>query len=199
MARLDLIPGEDGVIRCGWVGSDSEYQRYHDEEWGTPFRSERDMFEKICLEGFQAGLSWITILRRRPAFRRAFRDFDPHAVSAMSDDDVENLMHDEGIIRNRAKILSCRTNAAIVMDMLDNGESLVDLVWSFAPATQPTRPTSLDEIPAVTLESENLSRALRQRGFRFVGPTTMYALMQSEGLVDDHIRGCHRAANSVER
>ncbi len=194
MARSDLITGDDGIVRCGWVTSATEYERYHDDEWGTPFRTERDMFEKVCLEGFQAGLSWITILRRRPAFREAFDDFDPHVVARFDDNRVESLMLDAGIIRNRAKILSCISNAQIVVDMLGRGESLVDLVWSFAPPATTTRPQSLVDVPAVTPESEALSAELRRRGFRFVGPTTMYALMQSEGLVDDHLAGCHRAS-----
>ena len=193
MARSELVTGSDGIVRCGWVTSAPEYERYHDEEWGTPFRTERDMFEKICLEGFQAGLSWITILRRRPAFRVAFDDFEPHVVAEFDERRVEMLMTDTGIIRNRAKIQSCVTNARIVVEMLERGESLVDLVWSFAPPPSRPRPRSLADLPAITPESEALSAELRKRGFRFVGATTMYALMQSEGLVDDHFVGCHRA------
>ena len=193
MARADLFTGDDGVVRCGWVTSDAEYTRYHDEEWGTPFRLERDMFEKICLEGFQAGLSWITILRRRSGFRTAFDYFEPLSVASFDSARVETLMQDAGIIRNRAKIESCIASARIVVDMLERGESLVDLVWSFAPTADRPRPTTLADVPAVTAESEALSAELRRRGFRFVGATTMYALMQSEGLVDDHLVGCHRA------
>jgi DNA-3-methyladenine glycosylase I len=192
MARSDLITGDDGLERCGWVTSAPEYERYHDEEWGVPFRTERDMFEKVCLEGFQAGLSWITILRRRETFRTAFDNFDPHIVAEFDDERVDSLMLDTGIIRNRAKILACISNAQIVVDMLSKNESLVDLIWSFAP-TETTRPRTLSAVPAVTPESEALSAELRRRGFRFVGATTMYALMQSEGLVDDHVAGCHRA------
>jgi DNA-3-methyladenine glycosylase I len=192
MARSNLITGDDGLARCGWVTSAPEYEQYHDEEWGVPFRTERDMFEKVCLEGFQAGLSWITILRRRATFRTAFANFDPHAVAEFDDERVESLMLDAGIIRNRAKILACIGNAQIVVDMLSRDESLVDLIWSFAPV-QTARPQTLSEVPAVTPESEALSAELRRRGFRFVGATTMYALMQSEGLVDDHVAGCHRA------
>ncbi|MFZ4078353.1 MAG: DNA-3-methyladenine glycosylase I [Microbacteriaceae bacterium] len=194
MVRSELITGADGVVRCGWVTSAPEYERYHDDEWGTPFRTERDMFEKVCLEGFQAGLSWITILRRRPAFRAAFDNFDPHTVAEFDPPRVEILMNDSGIIRNRAKIQSCVSNAQIVVEMLERGESLVDLVWSFAPRGQRTRPRTLAQLPAITSESEALSAELRRRGFRFVGATTMYALMQSEGLVDDHLVGCHRAS-----
>jgi DNA-3-methyladenine glycosylase I len=193
MARADLITGDDGLARCGWVTSAPEYERYHDEEWGVPFRTERDMFEKVCLEGFQAGLSWITILRRRPAFRVAFDNFDPHAVAEFDDKRVASLLLDAGIIRNRAKILACISNAQIVVDMLRRDESLVDLIWSFAPA-KTARPRTLSEVPAITPESEALSVELRRRGFRFVGATTMYALMQSEGLVDDHLASCHRAS-----
>ena len=193
MARTDLVTGDDGVVRCGWVTSDPEHARYHDEEWGTPFRTERDMFEKVCLEGFQAGLSWITILRRRPTFRAAFENFDPHVVALFDEGRIESLMQDPGIIRNRAKIQATISNAQIVVDMLNRGESLVDLIWSFAPAPRSSRFLALSDLPAVTPESEALSAELRRRGFRFVGATTMYALMQSEGLVDDHLVGCHRA------
>jgi DNA-3-methyladenine glycosylase I len=193
VARTDLLIGADGVTRCGWVTSAPEYEQYHDKEWGTPFRAERDMFEKICLEGFQAGLSWITILRRRSGFRAAFDNFEPHRVANIDAARIDSLMQDAGIIRNRAKIESCVTSARIVVDMLERGESLVDLVWSFAPTISRPRPTKLSEVPAVTPESEALSAELRRRGFRFVGATTMYALMQSEGLVDDHLVGCHRA------
>jgi DNA-3-methyladenine glycosylase I len=193
MARTDLVTGDDGIVRCGWVTDDLEYARYHDEEWGTPFRTERDMFEKVCLEGFQAGLSWITILRRRPTFRTAFENFDPHVVASFDEARVDSLMQDPGIIRNRAKILASISNAHIVVDMLHRSESLVDLIWSFAPPPRLTRLSTLSELPAVTAESEALSAELRRRGFRFVGATTMYALMQSEGLVDDHLVGCHRA------
>jgi len=193
MARADLITGDDGLGRCGWVTSAPEYERYHDEEWGVPFRTERDMFEKVCLEGFQAGLSWITILRRRPAFRVAFDNFDPHVVAEFDDKRVASLLLDAGIIRNRAKILACISNAQIVVDMRGRDESLVDLIWSFAPV-KTARPRTLSEVPAITPESEALSVELRRRGFRFVGATTMYALMQSEGLVDDHLAGCHRAS-----
>lgn len=195
MARPDIAIGADGVARCGWIGSDVEYARYHDEEWGVPFKTERDMFEKICLEGFQAGLSWITILRRRESFRHAFANFDPHVVSRFDHARVDELMLDTGIIRNRAKITACIENATLVVEMLRRGDSLVDLVWSFAPSATGPRPTRLDDVPAVTPDSLELSTELRRRGFRFVGPTTMYALMQSEGLVDDHLVGCHRAVN----
>ncbi|KHK97184.1 3-methyladenine DNA glycosylase [Microbacterium mangrovi] len=184
--------GEDGVARCPWVGIDPEYRRYHDEEWGTPLHGDRALFEKMSLEGFQAGLSWITILRKRPAFRAAFEGFDPMIVAAYGDADVERLMGDAGIVRNRAKIEAAIGNARLVTEMAE-GE-LDALMWSFAPDAPGPRRASMGEIPAVTPESEAMSKALRKRGFRFVGPTTMYALMQSAGMVDDHLAGCWRAA-----
>lgn len=185
-----VITGPDDVDRCGWVGDDQEYRRYHDEEWGTPLRGDRALFEKMALEGFQAGLSWITVLRKRPRFREVFAGFDPHTVAAFGPDDVTRLLDDPGIIRNRAKIEATISNAALVRDMAD-GE-LDAFMWSFAPAPS-ARPRTLDEVPPVTPESEALSKGLRRRGFRFVGPTTMYALMQSAGMVDDHVEGCWRA------
>ena len=187
-----LLVGTDARSRCAWVGSDSEYQRYHDEEWGTPLLGDQPVFEKISLEGFQAGLSWITILRRRPAFRAAFADFDIDRVAAMSQADVERLVLDASIIRHRGKINAVIANARVTQDL---GESLSDLVWSFQPAAGRPRPTGLSDIPAVTPESTALSAELRRRGYRFVGPTTMYALMQSAGLVDDHVAGCWRAGD----
>lgn len=183
-AALDRRP------RCAWVGTDAEYRRYHDEEWGTPLHGERALFEKLALEGFQAGLSWITILRKRPRFREVFAGFDPHAVAAFTENDVDRLLADAGIIRNRAKILATIGNAALVRDMAP-GE-FDQLLWSFAPLTH-ARPNTEAEIPAVTPESTAMSAELRRRGFRFVGPTTMYALMQSVGMVDDHVVGCWRA------
>ena len=188
-----LRTGSDDVTRCGWAGDDGEYQRYHDEEWGVPLHGDRALFEKMSLEGFQAGLSWITILRKRPRFREVFAGFDPGIVAAFGPDDVERLMSDAGIIRNRAKIAATISNAALVRDMAE-GE-LDALMWSFAPpASDRSRPVDFGDVPAVTAESTALSRALRSRGFRFVGPTTMYALMQSTGMVDDHVHGCWRAA-----
>jgi DNA-3-methyladenine glycosylase I len=186
-----LVVGADGRSRCAWAGSDAEYQRYHDEEWGTPLLGDRPVFEKISLEGFQAGLSWITILRRRPAFRAAFAEFDIDRVAAMTEADVDRLVLDATIIRHRGKINAVIGNARVTQQL---GESLSDLVWSFQPAPGRPRPTQLGDIPAVTTESSALSAELRRRGYRFVGPTTMYALMQSAGLVDDHVAGCWRAA-----
>ncbi|MBZ6372809.1 MAG: DNA-3-methyladenine glycosylase I [Microbacterium hominis] len=185
--------GPDGLSRCGWVGDDAEYRRYHDEEWGRPLHGDRALFEKMSLEGFQAGLSWITILRKRPRFREVFAGFEPAAVAAFDEADVERLMADAGIIRNRAKILATIGNARLVVAMAP-GE-LDALMWSFAPAprAEADRPRSFADVSAVTAASDALSKTLRKAGFRFVGSTTMYALMQSAGMVDDHLIGCHRA------
>lgn len=190
-SMTDLIIDADGIARCAWAGDDTEYRRYHDEEWGTELRGDRALFEKMSLEGFQAGLSWITILRKRPRFREVFHGFEPSVVAAFGPDDVDRLLQDAGIIRHRGKIEAVIGNAALVADMAD-GE-LDALLWSFAPAAH-TPPSSFAEVPAVTPESEAMSKELRRRGFRFVGPTTMYALMQSSGMVDDHVAGCWRAA-----
>ena len=190
----NVIVGDDGIARCAWAGSDPEYRRYHDEEWGVALHGRDRLFEKISLEGFQAGLSWITILKRRPGFRAAFADFDPVIVAELGPDDVERLMLDSGIIRNRAKIEATIGNARAVLELTaEHPDALDDLVWSFAPPPRARRPHSLSELPAETPESKALSKELRSRGFRFVGPTTMYALMQSAGLVDDHVVGCYRA------
>ncbi|WP_282837786.1 DNA-3-methyladenine glycosylase I [Microbacterium flavum] len=193
----DLRIGPDGIARCGWVGDDPEYRRYHDEEWGRPLHGERPLFEKMSLEGFQAGLSWITILRKRPAFRAAFAGFAPDAVAAFGDADVERLMGDAGIVRNRAKILAAIGNARLVAQMPE-GE-LDTLMWSFAPPprSEADRPVDFGGVPATTPASDALSKALRAAGFRFVGPTTMYALMQSAGMVDDHLVGCRFAGSGV--
>lgn len=190
----DLRTGPDGLARCAWVGDDAEYRRYHDEEWGRPLHGDRALFEKMSLEGFQAGLSWITILRKRPRFRKVFAGFEPDAVARFDEADVQRLMADAGIIRNRAKILATMGNARLVEAMAP-GE-LDALMWSFAPSPRPTgeRPARFADVPATTAASDALSKALKKRGFRFVGSTTMYALMQSAGMVDDHLVGCHRAA-----
>ncbi|QKJ18184.1 DNA-3-methyladenine glycosylase I [Microbacterium hominis] len=188
---MSVRNGEDGIARCAWVGDDAEYARYHDEEWGRPLRGDRPLFEKMSLEGFQAGLSWITILRKRPRFREVFAGFDPDAVADFGEADVDRLMADAGIVRNRAKILATISNARLVREM-DAGE-LDAFLWGFAPASH-ARPASFADVPATTAESDALSKALKKRGFRFVGSTTMYALMQSAGMVDDHVEGCWRAA-----
>ncbi|MDQ1570999.1 MAG: DNA-3-methyladenine glycosylase [Actinomycetota bacterium] len=194
VAGSDVIVGDDGRARCRWAASDAEYQRYHDEEWGRPLHGDRPLYEKLSLEGFQAGLSWITILRRRPAFREVFHDFDPQKVAAMDDDDVERAMADPRIIRNRAKVLATIKNARLTLELTrDHPGALDELMWSFAPPPRKKRPTSMSLIPAVTDESTAMSKGLRALGFGFVGPTTMYALMQSAGMVDDHVQGCWRA------
>jgi DNA-3-methyladenine glycosylase I len=186
-----LVIGDDGLARCAWGANDAEYRRYHDEEWGTPLHDERRLFEKLCLEGFQAGLSWITILRKRPAFRAAFSDFDPEIVAGWGDEQIELLLQDAGIIRHRGKIEATIGNARAVLAL---DESLSTLLWSFAPDPAGRhRPVGWSDVPAVTPESTAMSTELRRRGFRFVGPTTMYALMQSTGMVDDHLVGCFRA------
>ena len=191
----DLIVGADGRARCGWVGTDAEYARYHDEEWGTPLHGDRPLFEKLSLEGFQAGLSWISILRRRPGFRTVFHDFDPAAIAAFGDDDVERLMLDERIIRNRAKILATIGNARATLELTAGSPGALDeLMWSFRPTAPRARPRTFADLAAITPESTALSKALKARGYRFVGPTTMHALMQSSGMIDDHLEGCWRAA-----
>ena len=192
--RPALIVGDDGLARCAWGASDPEYRRYHDEEWGTPLHADRPLFEKLSLEGFQAGLSWITILRRRPTFREAFHDFDIDAVAKLTEADEAELLLDPGIIRNRAKISATISNARIIRELVRDAPGAFDeLMWSFAPPKTAARPRSFADLPAVTPESTALSTALKKRGLRFVGPTTMYALMQSAGMVDDHIEGCWRA------
>ena len=190
-----VITGADGRARCWWAESgNDELRRYHDEEWGVPVHDDRLLFEHICLEGFQAGLSWSTVLNKRPAFRRHFHDFDITRVAKFGTRDIERMMSDPAIIRNRAKIEAAISNAGITRDIERIGQgALNDLIWSFAPSARRRRLRSRAEVPAVTPEAAALSKELRVRGFRFVGPTTMYALMQSAGLVDDHIAGCHLA------
>ena len=191
---MSVVTGADGITRCAWAGVDTEYQRYHDEEWGVPLHGDRAIFEKLSLEAFQSGLSWITILRRRPGFREAFHGFDIPTVAAMPQVEADALMEDVRIIRNRAKIAATIGNARVALDLIDNDPGALDrLMWSFAPPTRAHRPRDFIEIPAVTAESTAMSKALKKLGFRFVGPTTMYALMQSSGMVDDHVEGCWRA------
>jgi DNA-3-methyladenine glycosylase I len=191
----DVVVGDDGVPRCAWSAGDAEYRRYHDEEWGVPLHGDVPLFEKLSLEGFQAGLSWITILRRRAAFRDAFEGFDPARVARFGADDVDRLVADVRIIRNRAKIAATVANAVIVLELTRAREGAFDeLMWGFAPPPSGrVRPRAPSDVAAVTPESTALSSALRARGFRFVGPTTMHALMQSAGMVDDHLVGCWRA------
>jgi DNA-3-methyladenine glycosylase I len=182
----------DGRGRCGWAASAPEYVAYHDEEWGRPLRGVTAMFERLSLEGFQSGLSWLVILRKRPAFRAAFAGFDPAAVAAFGDADVQRLLADAGIVRNRAKIEATVQNARQVLEL---DTPLDELLWSFAPdPAVRRRPATLAEVPATSPESTAMARALKREGLRFVGPTTCYALMQAAGLVDDHVQGCWRAA-----
>ena len=183
----------DGLVdgRCWWGSSSPEYITYHDEEWGRPVRDSRALFEKLCLEAFQSGLSWITILRKRENLRAAFAGFDIARVAAFGEQDVARLMADEGIVRNRAKIEATIANARATVALQEAGETLTGLLWSFAPATAPPAPATLADMPATTPESKALARELKRRGFRFVGPTTAYALMQACGLVNDHLEGCH--------
>ncbi|WP_031078490.1 DNA-3-methyladenine glycosylase I [Streptomyces sp. NRRL S-118] len=185
----EAVPGPDGKPRCPWGVSTPDYVAYHDEEWGRPVRGDDALFERLCLEAFQSGLSWITILRRREGFRHAFADFRIPRVAAFTDTDRERLLADEGIIRNRAKIDACLANARVLADWAP-GE-LDTLIWSHAPdpAGRPV-PRTIADVPAVTDESTALSKALKKRGLRFIGPTTAYALMQACGLVDDHLAGC---------
>ncbi|MFE7134222.1 DNA-3-methyladenine glycosylase I [Streptomyces sp. NPDC057638] len=183
------VTGADGRARCPWGLSTEDYVAYHDEEWGRPVHGDDALFERLCLEAFQSGLSWITILRRREGFRTAFAGFVIGSVAAFTDEDRERLLADEGIIRNRAKIDATLANARTLAGWRP-GE-LTELIWSFAPdpVTRPA-PRTLADVPAVTDESTALAKELKKRGIRFIGPTTAYALMQACGLVDDHLLGC---------
>jgi DNA-3-methyladenine glycosylase I len=187
---IDLMLDTDGTARCGWCGDDPLYRAYHDDEWGREKRGDDAMFELLSLEGFQAGLSWLTILRKREAFRMGFAEFSIERVADFDERDVERLLADSGIIRHRGKIEAVIGNAVMALEL---PEGLSELVWGFAPPSRPARPVRLGELPAVTPESTALAKELKRRGFRFVGPTTVYALMQSAGLVDDHLEGCHAA------
>jgi len=180
----------DGRGRCGWAAGAPEYLAYHDDEWGRPLHGMAAMFERLSLEGFQAGLSWLVILRKRAAFRAAFAGFDPAAVAAFTEADLVRLLGDAGIVRNRAKIEATVHNARVVLGL---DVALDELVWSFAPSTHP-RPATAADVAATSPESTAMARELKRRGLRFVGPTTCYALMQAAGLVDDHVAGCWRAA-----
>jgi DNA-3-methyladenine glycosylase I len=188
-----LVTGADGLVRCGWGASTSDYQAYHDTEWGRPVRGEAALYERITLEAFQSGLSWLTILRKRPGFRLAFAGFDPEQVARFGPDDVERLLADPGIVRNRAKVLAAIGNARAVLELRERVEGgLEALIWSFAPDPRArSAPRVLAEVPAVTPESTALAKALKRHGMVFVGPTTAYAAMQACGLVDDHLAGCH--------
>jgi DNA-3-methyladenine glycosylase I len=176
-------------MRCFGDGNPL-YERYHDEEWGFPVRDERGLFERISLEAFQSGLAWITILRKREGFRNAFANFDPDAVAAFGAADVERLLGDAEIVRNRAKVEATIANARATVALREAGTPLHELIWSFAPAASATAPASLDDLPAETEDSRRLAKALKAAGFRFVGPTTAYAAMQACGLVNDHVATC---------
>jgi DNA-3-methyladenine glycosylase I len=188
--RSSAVSGPDGRLRCAWAASAAEYVQYHDDEWGRPLHGDDPLFERICLEAFQTGLSWLTILRKRPAFRAAFDDFSVEKVAQYTDTDVERLMQDAGIVRNRAKITASIANARVAAEL---PEGLDALLWSFAPTAARPRPADLRDVPAVTIESTAMAKDLKKRGFRFLGPTTAYALMQATGMVDDHVVGCWRA------
>ncbi|MFC8516008.1 DNA-3-methyladenine glycosylase I [Streptomyces sp. NPDC057257] len=187
MSGPGAIAGADGAPRCPWALSTEDYVAYHDEEWGRPVHGDDALFERLSLEAFQSGLSWITILRRRPGFRKAFADFRIAKVAAFTDEDRARLLLDEGIIRNRAKIDATLANARVLADWAPS--ALDELIWSHAPEPGPA-PKTLADVPAVTPESTALSKALKKQGLRFVGPTTAYALMQACGLVDDHLETC---------
>ena len=190
--QVGVVAGDDGRMRCGWGMSAPDYVAYHDDEWGRPVTDDVRLYEKICLEGFQSGLSWLTILRKREAFRRAFAGFVPEVVAGFGAADVERLMADAGIVRHRGKIEAAVANAGATMQAQERHGSLAAVVWSFAPPRvgRPV-PERLGDLPSTTAESIALSKALRKLGFRFVGPTTAYAAMESLGVVNDHLAGCH--------
>ena len=186
---MSTVAGADGLLRCPWAVTSPDYQQYHDEEWGRPVSGEAALFERLSLEAFQSGLSWITILRKRPAFRRAFAGFDPEAVARFTGADRERLMADAGIVRNRAKIDAVIANARALLD-LPGGESLEALLQAHRPDASRPAPRSIAGVPAVTAESTALAKALKKHGFRFVGPTTAYAMLQATGFVNDHLESC---------
>lgn len=188
------IVGEDGVARCPWGSGVGVLRDYHDDEWGVPIHGEAAMFERLSLEGAQAGLSWLTILNKRARYREVFSGFDVDQVAGMTDNDLDALMLDTGIVRNRGKIASVRTNARATIGLRADG-GLEDFIESFAPAITP-RPSLTTQLPTTAPESLALSKALKKRGFSFVGPTTMFALMEATGIVDTHLVGCHRRGSS---
>ena len=190
MSAEGLVVDDRGVARCGWATSTDDYMAYHDAEWGVVVHGETRLYERMTLEAFQSGLSWLTILRKREGFRSAFAGFDADTVAAFGEPDFERLMADTSIVRNRLKIRAAITNAQTVVRLRGNG-GLDELFWSFAPAVR-RQPRTPADIPATSAESIALAKALKRNGFVFVGPTTMYAAMQACGLVDDHLAGCHR-------
>lgn len=193
MINPDLVLGDDGLLRPTWAATEP-LRSYYDTEWGVPIRDERGLFERLSLEAFQSGLSWVTILRKREAFRAAFDDFDPETVAGYGDHDVARLMNDAGIVRNRAKIDATIANAAATVALRADG-GLVDFVWSFQPAETP-RPIRYADLRTSSPESVALAKALRRKGFRFVGPTTMHALMEAVGIIDTHLMDSHRRGSS---
>ncbi|MFF4892952.1 DNA-3-methyladenine glycosylase I [Micromonospora chersina] len=184
----DLVTGADGLPRCAWGASTPDYAVYHDEEWGRPLRGDDALYERLTLEAFQSGLSWLTILRKRPAFRLAFDEFRIEKVAGYGEADMARLLADAGIVRNRAKVEAAIANARAALALPDG---LSALLWSYAPPPRAARPRSFGDVPALTPESTAMAKALKKNGFRFVGPTTAYALMQATGMVDDHLAGCH--------
>ena len=197
---MATLSGTDGRVRCWWPGDDAGYVAYHDREWGRPVTDDNRLFEKLCLEGFQSGLSWLTILRKRDNFRTAFRGFEIAAVAAFGPQDVERLLGDAGIVRHRGKIASAVNNARRALEAIDEFGSLAVYIWGWEPTAAAVPPTGKDALPASTPESTALARDLKRRGWTFVGPTTAYAFMQSMGLVNDHIAGCFaRAECETER
>ncbi|MFI9605094.1 DNA-3-methyladenine glycosylase I [Streptomyces sp. NPDC004069] len=189
-----VVIGEDGLARPAWASADPLLRDYYDTEWGMPVTDERGVFERVSLEGFQAGLSWATILRKRPAFRDAFDGFDPDTIADYDDQDVERLLADTGIVRNRQKILATIRNARATIELRED-RGLSALIWSFQPETTP-KPRVFEDIPTTSPESVALSKELRRRGFAFVGPTTMFALMEAIGIIDTHLLGSHRRGTS---
>jgi DNA-3-methyladenine glycosylase I len=189
-SKLNLISGDDGARRCFWCVADSNYIRYHDEEWGRPTDDDRLIFEQLCLEGFQAGLSWLTILRKRAAFRKAFSEFDYRKVAKFNEKKIASLLVNEGIVRHRGKIESAINNAKRVIELVDQAGSLSNFVWKFRP-DRVRKMTGRADILAESDESKAMSKELRKRGWGFLGPTTCYAFMQSIGIVNDHFAECH--------
>lgn len=190
--NADVVLGDDGLARPLWAAHDPVLQEYYDTEWGMPIREEKGLFERLSLEAFQSGLSWVTILRKRPAFRAAFQGFDPEAVADFGESDIDRLLSDPGIIRHRGKITATIANAQATLDLRSEG-GLAEFIWSFKPADTP-QPKTLAEVPTQSPESQALARALKAKGFRFVGPTTMFALMEAVGIVNTHLIGTHRRA-----
>lgn len=200
MAAQGIAEGDDGIARCWWAGNDTLYRHYHDTEWGRPVADDVRLFEKVCLEGFQSGLSWLIILRKREGFRRAFAGFDPEAVAAFGPDDEARLLADAGIVRNRAKVAATINNARRCLELIEEFGSLAAYVWGYEPDAA-TRPTTLDwealTQTTAAAEAVAMSRDLRRRGWSFVGPTTAHSFLQAMGLINDHLTGC-RARAQVE-